>query len=274
MSPAEKSQANLSHSNVLQEGFRELKGVIKVTINRPNVHNALDDQTIEELKQVFLKLGQDSSVRAIILASNGTTFSAGADLNWMKRVATYSLDKNIDDAKKLAQLLDYIDTCPKPTIACVQGATYGGGVGLIAACDVAVCSDTSVFCLSEVRFGLIPAIISPYVINAIGQRQTRRYALTADRMSAEEALRLGLIHQVVVEGELEATVESLAVSILKGSPAAITASKDLIRFVESRPIDASIHEETARRIANVRSSDEGKEGINAFLTKRTPSWAS
>jgi methylglutaconyl-CoA hydratase len=272
MTKADKSQMELSQQNVIQQSFREMTDVICISINRPNVHNALDDQVIEELTQVFTKLRQDSTVRAIVLAATGSTFSAGADLNWMKRVATYSLDKNVHDAEKLAHLLDIIDTSPIPTIACVQGAAYGGGVGLVAACDIAVCSNTASFCLSEVRWGLIPAIISPYLINAIGQRQARRYVLTADRMSSEEALRLGLVHQVVGEGELEATVESLAVSILKGSPSAIKASKELIRFVESRPIDAAIHKKTAQWIATIRSSHEGKEGIDAFLTKRTPSW--
>jgi methylglutaconyl-CoA hydratase len=266
------SPTNATQSTILREPLEGLTGVVRVTLNRQNVHNALDEKVIEELTQAFLQLGQDKDVRAIVLASSGSVFSAGADLKWMKSVATFPLDKNIEDAKKLSRLLDVIDTCPKPTIASIQGAAYGGGMGLIAACDIAICVESAIFCLSEVKLGLIPAMISPYLINAIGQRQTRRYVLTADRMSAEEALRLGLIHQVVGEGELEATIESLAVSILKGSPAAITASKELIRFVESRPIDASIHEETARRLASIRSSVEGREGIDAFLTKRTPSW--
>ena len=262
----------MSEPVILREFLEGLTGVARVTLNRPNVHNALDEKMIEDLSQAFLDLGQDPSVRAIVLTSKGTVFSAGADLNWMKRVAGFTKAKNIKDAKKLARLLEIIDTCPKPTIACVQGAAFGGGVGLIAACDIAICAEDAIFCLSEVKWGLIPAMISPYVINAIGQRQARRYVLTADRMSASDGLRLGLIHQVVGEGELGATVESLAVSILKGSPEAIKASKELIRFVESRPIDKSIHEETARRIASIRSSVEGREGIDAFLTKRTPSW--
>jgi len=264
----------MSEPVILCETFEELKGVAKITLNRPLVHNALDEHVIEELSQAFLSFGQDPFVRAVILAANGQIFSAGADLNHMKRVAAYTLEKNVEEAKKLSRLLDIIDKCAKPTIACIQGAAFGGGVGLVAACDIAICIREAFFCLSEVRWGLIPAMISPYVINAIGQRQARRYVLTADRMSAVEALRLGLVHQVVGEGELEATVESLAVSILKGSPEAIKASKELIRFVESRPIDETIHDETARRIAMVRSSAEGQEGINAFLAKRIPSWAS
>jgi methylglutaconyl-CoA hydratase len=272
MSKAAISKSTSSEPVILRQFLEGLKGVARITVNRPHVHNAMDEVVIEELSQAFLELGQDPAVRAIVLASKGEVFSAGADLNWMKRVATYTKQKNIEDAKKLARLLDIIDTCPKPTIACVQGAAFGGGVGLIAACDIAICTKEAIFCLSEVKWGLIPAMISPYLINAIGQRQVRRYVLTADRMSSADALRLGLIHQVVGEGELEATIESLAVSILKGSPAAITASKELIRFVESRPIDEGIHEETAKRIAAVRSSVQGKEGIEAFLTKKTPSW--
>ncbi len=263
----------MSEPVILRETFEGLNGVVKVTLNRPAVHNALDDYVIEELSQAFVDLGKDPSIRAIVLTASGRIFSAGADLNHMKRVAAYTLEKNIEEAKKLSRLLDIIDQCPKPTIACVQGAAFGGGVGLIAACDIAICVEEAFFCLSEVKWGLIPAMISPYVINAVGQRQARRYVLTADRMSAADALRLGLVHQVVGEGELEATAEALAVSILKGSPEAIKASKDLIRFVESRPIDETIHAETARRIAVVRSSVEGQEGINAFLAKRTPSWA-
>lgn len=262
----------MSEPVILRDTFEGLQGVAKITLNRPLVHNALDEYVIEGLSQAFLDFSQDSTTRAVVLAANGPVFSAGADLNHMKRVAAYSLEKNVEEAKKLSQLLDIIDKCPKPTVACVQGAVFGGGVGLVAACDIAICVQEAFFCLSEVKWGLIPAMISPYVINAIGQRQARRYVLTADRMSAEDALRLGLIHQVVGEGELEATVESIAVSILKGSPEAIKASKELIRFVESRPIDETIHDETARRIAMIRSSDEGQEGINAFLAKRPPSW--
>ncbi|MGV8949018.1 MAG: enoyl-CoA hydratase/isomerase family protein [Candidatus Paracaedibacter sp.] len=262
----------MSEPVILREIVEALKGVAKITLNRPLVHNALDDYVIKNLSQAFLEFGHDPAVRAIILAANGQIFSAGADLNHMKRVSTYTFKKNVEEAKKLSRLLDIIDKCPKPTVACVQGAAFGGGVGLIAACDIAICVEEAFFCLSEVKWGLIPAMISPYVINAIGQRQVRRYVLTADRMSAVEALRLGLIHQVVGEGELEATAESLVISILKGSPEAIKASKELIRFVESRPIDESIHEETAQRLAKVRSSIEGQEGMNAFLAKRLPSW--
>lgn len=272
MSKPAMSKEIPSEPVILRDFLDGLKGVARITVNRPNVLNALDERVIEDLSQAFLECGQDSSVRAIVLASKGEVFSAGADLNWMKRVATFSPKKSIEDAKKLSRLLDIIDTCPKPTIACVQGPAFGGGVGLIAACDIAICTKEAIFCLSEVKWGLIPAMISPYIINAIGQRQARRYVLTADRMSPADALRLGLIHQVVGEGELEATIESLAISILKGSPAAIKASKELIRFVESRPIDESIHKETAKRLASIRSSVEGKEGIDAFLTKRSPKW--
>jgi len=259
--------------SVMVRGFWEgLEGVAKITVDRPDVHNALNEKLTEELSQAFWEFGQDPCVRAIVLAANGTVFSAGADLNWMRHVAAFTGEENVEEARKLSRLLTVIDTCPKPTIACIQGAAFGGGVGLVAACDMAVCVEAATFCLSEVRWGLIPATISPYIVNAIGQRQARRYVLTADRMSSKDALRLGLVHQVVEEGELEATVESLAVSILKGSPEAIKASKELIRFVGSRPIDGAIHEEMAQRIAAVRASADGREGIDAFLEKRTPSW--
>ena len=274
MSDQAKSERASTTPVIIHETIKGFAGIAKITLNRPNVHNALDENLIEELTQAFLKLGQDPSIRAIVLAANGSVFCAGADLNWMKRVSALSQDKSIEDALKLSQLLDVIDTCPKPTIACIQGAAFGGGVGLIAACDIAVCAKDAIFCLSEVKWGLIPATISPYIINAIGQRQVRRYVLTADRMSSGVAVHLGLVHQVVAEGELAATIETLAVSILKGSPAAIKASKELIRFVESRPIDSSIHEETARRLVSARSSAEGREGIEAFLTMRIPSWVS
>jgi len=165
-----------------------------------------------------------------------------------------------------------IDTCPKPVIALIQGPAYGGGVGLVSACDIAVCTEEAFFCLSEVKLGLIPAVISPFVINAIGQRHARRYVLTAERIVAQEALRLGLVHQVVSIGELEATGEALISNIMKASPEALQASKELIRFVESRPIDETIHMETARRIATMRASFSGREGIEAFLEKRPPSW--
>lgn len=273
MSERAKSEITSTTSVIIQESMEGFTGVAKITLNRPNVHNALDENVIEELTQAFLKLSQNPLVRTIVLGANGTVFCAGADLNWMKRVSALSQDKSIEDAMKLSKLLDVIDTCPKPTIACIQGAAFGGGVGLIAACDIAVCGKDAVFCLSEVKWGLIPATISPYIINAIGQRQARRYVLTADRMSSGDAMHFGLVHQVVAEGELEAAIETLVVSILKGSPAAIKASKEMIRFVESRPIDSSIHQETARRLALIRSSAEGKEGIEAFLAKRTPSWA-
>ncbi|MBM3467801.1 MAG: enoyl-CoA hydratase/isomerase family protein [Alphaproteobacteria bacterium] len=262
----------MSQGPIVTDLKDQSKGVAHIILNRPTVHNALDEQMIEELTQAFATLGQDPLVRVIVLKANGEVFSAGADLNWMKRVAGYSFEKNVADAEKLSHLLDVIDQCPKPTIACIQGSAYGGGVGLICACDIAICSEEATFSLSEVKLGLIPAIIAPYVFKAIGQRQMRRYTLTADRISAEEAVRLGLVHHCVHESELGAVVESLTVSLRKGGPQAMAASKELIRHVVSCPLNEKLRAETARRIALVRTSPEGKEGIEAFLSKRSPSW--
>jgi methylglutaconyl-CoA hydratase len=248
------------------------EGVARITLNRPEVHNAMNEHMIGQLIEEFSILRHDPMTRVVILAATGKSFCAGADLTGMQRAATASIEENIEDAKRLAHLLDMIDTCPKPVIALIQGPAYGGGVGLVAACDIAVCSDETFFCLTEVKWGLIPAVISPFVINAIGQRHARRYVLTAERIVSNEAMRLGLVHQVVPTAELEATGEALIANILRASPEALQASKELIRYVESRPIDESVHNETARRIAVMRASTLGREGIRAFLEKRTPSW--
>ena len=248
------------------------QGVARITLNRQDVNNALDEHLIADLTQAFLDFGRDPSVRVIILAASGKYFCAGADLNGMKRAATCSLKENIEDARKLAHLLYLMNICPKPTIALVQGSAYGGGVGLIAACDIAICQQDALFCLSEVKLGLIPAIISPYLIKAIGQRQMRRYVLTAEPMKSAEAHSLGLIHEVVTEDALEVTGNALVALILKAGPGAIKATKELIHFVASQPIDDQLREETACRIAVIRQSPEGREGVDAYLTKRLPSW--
>lgn len=248
------------------------QGVARITLNRWDVNNALDERLIAELAQAFLDFGQDPAVRVIVLAASGKYFCAGADLNGMKRAATYSLAENIEDACKLSALLNLMDTCPKPTIALVQGSAYGGGVGLVAVCDIAICQEDALFCLSEVKLGLIPAIISPYLIKAIGQRQMRRYALTAEPMQATQAHTLGLIHEVVGKGGLEAAGDAFVAQILKAGPEALKATKELIHFVASRSVDDQVREETARRIAVIRQSPEGCEGVDAFLTKRQPFW--
>lgn len=247
-------------------------GVATLTLNRPDVHNAFDDQLIAELTHKLHQLNHDAAVRAVVLAAEGKSFSAGADLNWMKRMARYSEAENIRDAVALANLMRTLNGMAKPTIARVQGAAFGGGVGLVACCDIAVASAGAVFSLSEVRLGLIPAVISPYVIAAIGERNARRYFLTAERFDAAEALRIGLIHSAVAEPELDAAVERILGELLKGGPRAIAAAKELIAHIAHRPVDERLAEETAARIAQIRVSPEGLEGIAAFLDKRPAGW--
>jgi len=250
----------------------QASGVATLTMNRAEIHNAFDDHLIVELTHKLRELDHDSTVHVVILAAAGKSFSAGADLNWMKRMAGYSEAENLRDAVALANLMRTLNAMAKPTIARVQGAAFGGGVGLVACCDIAVGSSAAVFCLSEVRLGLIPAVISPYVIAAIGERIARRYFLTAERFDAAEALRIGLLHSVVPEAQLDAALAALAAELLKGGPKAIAAAKDLIAHVANRPIDQHLAEETAARIARIRVTPEGQEGIAAFLEKRPPGW--
>lgn len=247
-------------------------GVATLTLDRADVHNAFDDVLIAELTAALRQLDADPKVRVVVLAANGKSFSAGADLQWMKRMSTYSEAENLRDALHLAELMHVLDRMRKPTIARVQGAAFGGGVGLVACCDMAVAAREALFCLSEVRLGLIPAVISPYVVRAMGQRPARRYFLTAERFGAAEALRLGLVSEVVDAGELDAAVASLTGHLLKGGPHAIAASKDLIAAVSDRPVDTAVMEDTARRIAQTRAGAEGREGVAAFLEKRGAGW--
>jgi len=250
----------------------ESTGIASLTLDRPDVHNAFDDHLIAELTHKLRDLDHNPQVRVVVLAAKGKSFSAGADLNWMKRVARYSEAENIRDAVALASLMRTLDAMTKPTIARVQGAAFGGGVGLVACCDIAVASAAATFSLSEVRLGLIPAVISPYVIAAIGSRNARRYFLTAERFNAHEALRIGLVHSVVQGSELDNAVDGILDELLRGGPKAISAAKDLIAHVAHRPIDQLLAEETATRIAQIRVSPEGQEGIAAFLDKRPASW--
>lgn len=248
------------------------RGVASVTLNRPEQHNAFDDGMIAELIELLGQLEQDDRVRVLVLRAAGKSFSAGADLNWMRRMADYDLARNTDDAMQLAELMRRLNCFPKPTIALVQGAAYGGGVGLIACCDIAIASKQALFCLSEVKLGLIPAVISPYVIEAIGARAARRFMLTAERFSAEQACRLGLVHQVVEAQELDTTLDSILEFLLAAGPAAQAAAKDLIRAVSNQPIDSDIIQNCAQRIARIRATSEAREGLDAFLEKRKPNW--
>ena len=246
--------------------------VATVTLNRPEVRNAFNDDVIAELTALFLKLGEREEVRCIVLAANGTAFCAGADLNWMKRMAGYTRAENLADAEALARMLRVIYECPKPTIARIQGDVYAGGTGLVAACDMAVAVDTAQFCLSEVRLGLIPATISPYVIRAIGPRAAHRYFLTAEPFSAAEALRIGFVHEVVPASGLDAKVDGIAQTLVKNGPAAVKACKQLLHDVAGRKISTALVTMTVEGIADIRVSDEGREGVQSFLQKRKPSW--
>ncbi|MDQ2103807.1 enoyl-CoA hydratase/isomerase family protein [Azospirillum isscasi] len=249
-------------------------GVAAVTMNRAEVHNAFNEQVIAGLTDAFRSLGNDPNVRAILLRGAGKSFSAGADLGWMKKMAGYSHEENVQDAMGLATMLRTLDECPKPTIAVVQGPAFGGGVGLVAACDIAISADTATFALTEVRLGLIPAVISPYVVAAMGERACRRYFLTGERFSAADALRFGLLHQTVQASELDACVEVMVRNLLQCGPASQTAAKELVRAVARRPLDDALARDTAERIARQRASAEGKEGVGAFLEKREPAWRS
>lgn len=248
------------------------KHVATVTLNRPDVRNAFNDEVIAEITQAFIDLGAHEDVRCIVLAAEGSAFCAGADLNWMRRMADYSQDENLADAGKLAELLRVIYECPKPTIASVQGDVYAGGMGLVACCDVAVSVDTAGYCLSEVKLGLIPATISPYVIRALGARASHRYFLTAERFSAQEALRLGFVHEVVSVELLDTKVDEIVQALAKNSPNAIKVCKKLLHDVAFQPISQPLIAQTVAGIADIRSSPEGKEGVSSFLEKRKPAW--
>jgi methylglutaconyl-CoA hydratase len=248
------------------------RGVETVTLNRPEVRNAFNDEVIAELTAVFAELAKRTEVRCVVLAGNGPAFCAGADLNWMKRMAAYTRDENVADATALARMLEVIYRCPKPTIARVQGDVYAGGTGLVAACDIAVSTDTAGYCLSEVKLGLIPATISPYVIRAMGARAAHRYFLTAERFSAAEALRIGLVHEVVPAEALDARVTELAQALVNAGPEAVKACKKLLHDVAGHEISAGLVRRTVDSIADIRVSDEGREGIQSFLGKRKPNW--
>jgi methylglutaconyl-CoA hydratase len=246
--------------------------VATVTLNRPDIHNAFDEMLIARLTAAFVSLDDDPDVRVVVVAGAGKSFCAGADLNWMKRMASFSAADNLADANTLASMLRALHALSKPTIARVSGAAYGGGVGLVAACDIAVGVPEATFALSEAKLGLIPATIGPYVIEAIGARQARRYFLTAERFNATEALRIGLLHEVVAMPQIDARIEALIAALKTAGPAAQLECKALIRGVAHRPIDEDVIAGTAEHIAAVRASPEGKEGVAAFLAKRAPAW--
>jgi methylglutaconyl-CoA hydratase len=248
-------------------------GIGIITLNRPERHNAFDDAVIAELSTAIDLMAAHPSVRVLVISSTGKSFCAGADLNWMKRAAGYSSSENLRDARALAEMLRRLAQCPKPTIARVQGAAYGGGVGLVACCDVAIGTIDAEFSLTEVKLGLIPAVISPHVIAAIGERYARRYMLTAERFSAAEAYRIGLLHELVTDATaLDEAVGEIVDALLNNAPGAMAECKQLISAVAWKPFSPEVIEDTAQRITRLRASDEGREGMTAFLEKRKPNW--
>jgi methylglutaconyl-CoA hydratase len=251
---------------------RRPDGSAWITLNRPQIHNAFDDRLIAELAMELTKLTADAAVRAIVLTGSGKSFSAGADLNWMRRTASYTQAQNLADARALAKLMATLNELPKPTIARVNGPALGGGTGLVACCDIVVASAEAVFGTTEVRLGLIPSVIGPYVLAAIGARQSRRLMLTGERITAAEAARIGLVHQVVEPGELDGAIETVLGHLLRGGPDALVAAKRLIRDLVGRPIGHDLIADTAERIAALRVTPETREGIAAFLAKRPASW--
>ena len=244
-----------------------------VTMNRPERHNAFDDALISELTEGLRSMEAEEGIRVVVLSGAGKSFSAGADLNWMRRMAGYSMDENRRDSMGLATLMRTLAHLRKPTIARVHGPAYGGGVGLVACCDVAIATQNATFALTEAKLGLIPAVISPYVIAAIGERAARRYFLSAERIDSGEAFRLGLVHDLAAsEGDLDEKIGIVADSMLACGPVAQREAKDLIRAVAGRPVTSELIQDTAERIAKLRASPEGREGITAFLEKRRASW--
>lgn len=246
--------------------------VARIWLDRPELRNAFDEVVIRELGEAFAAAGAAPSVRVIVLGARGPAFCAGANLNWMRRAADFTHQQNLQDAGGLAAMLRAIHESTKPVIARVQGDVYAGGMGLVAACDIAVTVDSAWYCLSEVKIGLIPATISPYVIRAMGPRAAQRYFLTAERFTAAEAHRIGLVHELVAAEALDATVEQLVKALASASPAAVGACKQLLRDVSGRAIDDALVAHTVEGIADIRASAEGREGVQAFLQKRKPNW--
>lgn len=249
-------------------------GVATVTLNNPDKHNAFDDDIISQLTQVFKTIAAEESIRVMVLASTGKSFSAGADLSWMKRMASYNYEENLKDANALADMLYTLNFMPQMTIAQVQGAAFGGAVGLASCCDMVVANDKASFCLSEVKLGLIPATISPYVVSAIGLKASRRYFQTAERFSAEKALQLGLVDEITTSEQLSAQVQQVITTLLANGPDAVKQAKQLAMDVAGRPINDQLIQETSQRIAAIRVSPEGQEGLTAFFDKRPANWQS
>jgi methylglutaconyl-CoA hydratase len=244
--------------------------IAKISLNRPEKHNAFNDSLIKSLNETLLKIENDPNIRVVLLTAEGRNFSAGADLEWMQRMVNYSKKQNLEDAIGLARLLHTLNNLRKPTIAVAQGAAYGGGVGLLACCDIVIASEDSYFCFSEVKLGLIPATIAPYVVAAIGERAARRYFLTAEQFTAQKALELGLIHFISGHDKLQDKALEMATVLLHNSPQALAATKQLLQRLSS--IDEKLIADTAELIAQIRTSEEGQAGLKAFLAKEKPPW--
>ena len=246
--------------------------IARVFLNRPNVRNAFDDETIAALAATFGTLGADPALRAIVLGGHGPVFCAGADLEWMRRMAGYSWEENRADAQALADMLWILYRCPVPVIGRIHGDCYAGGMGLAAVCDVLVAADTASFCLSEARLGLLPATVGPYVVRALGEQACKRYFLTAERLSAARAHELRFVHEVCAPADIDARIGDLVGQLLQNGPLATRACKALVQDVAGQPITEALRADTARRIADMRSGDEGREGVAAFLARRAPAW--
>ncbi len=248
--------------------------VCRVHLARSELHNAFNEVMIAEITESFADLGRRDDVRVIVLAGEGKSFCAGGDVNWMRKTVGYTAEENVKDANAMATMLRTIRECPKPVIARVHGNAYGGGVGLTAACDIAVCAESAVFCLSEVKLGIVPAVISPFVLEKIGPGQMRRYGLTAERFDAAEAKRIGLVHEVFpAEADMDCGIATLCDLLIANGPRAIAVAKRVFTSVVGLPWD-KVQELTTKTIAEVRASPEGQEGLRAFLEKRQPNWLS
>src|SRR5262245_19655419 len=245
----------------------------RVFLNRPDVRNAFNDAVIAELTAVFRELGADASLRAIVIGGHGKAFCAGGDLNWMRAMADYSWEQNRADAQALADMLWTLYTCPIPLVGRIHGDCYAGGVGLASVCDVLVAADGMQFCLSEARLGLLPATIGPYVVRALGEQASRRYFITAERFSAADAHRLGFVHELASADAIDAKVDAVVQTLLANGPEAVKASKRLVKDLAGQPLTPELRADTARRIADIRSSAEGRDGVQAFLNKRPSPWA-
>ena len=254
------------------EILRPRPEVAEVWLNRPDVRNAFNDEVIAELTAAFAQLARDAQVRVVVLSGRGKAFCAGADLNWMRAMADYSWEQNREDAQRLADMLWTLDQCPVPVVGRVQGDCYAGGMGLAAICDVLVASRNVTFCLSEARLGLLPATISPYVVRAMGPQAARRYFVTAERFSAAQAHAMGMVHELCEPEALDAKVAEIVATLVANGPAAVKACKQLVRDVAGQELTQALRAETARRIADIRASSQGKEGVQSFLGKRSPNW--